>query len=121
MPTTSGHSTAIRAKKVLGTPVKTRSGDKVGKIEDIVLDKLSNNIMFAVVGFGGVLGAGEKFHPLPWATLDYDADEDAYVVPYNEDELKAAPSDTINELTKNDGLGYRDRVYDYYKAERYWN
>jgi sporulation protein YlmC with PRC-barrel domain len=121
MPTTSGHSTAIRAKKVLGTPVKTRTGDKVGKIEDIVLDKLSNNIMFAVVGFGGVLGAGEKYHPLPWATLDYDADEDAYVVPYNEDELKAAPSDTISELTKNDGLAYRDRVYDYYKAERYWN
>jgi hypothetical protein len=42
-------------------------------------------------------------------------------VPYDEDELKSAPSDTISELTKNDGLGYRDRVYDYYKAERYWN
>lgn len=120
MPTPSGHSTAIRAKKVLGTPVKNRVGEKVGKIEDIVLDKLSNNIMFAVVGFGGVLGAGEKYHPLPWATLDYDPNEDAYVVPYGEEVLKGAPADTINELTKNDGLAYRDRVYDYYKAERYW-
>ena len=121
MPTPSGHSTAIRAKKVLGTAVKNRSGAKVGKIEDIVLDKLSNNVMFAVVGFGGLLGAGEKYHPLPWAALDYDENEDAYVVPYDEDELKSAPCDTISELTKNDGLGYRDRVYDYYKAERYWN
>jgi sporulation protein YlmC with PRC-barrel domain len=120
MTTPSGHSAAIRAKKVLGTSVKSRGGEKIGKIEDIVLDKQSNNIMFAVVGFGGVLGAGEKFHPLPWSTLDYDEKEDAYVVPYTEDQLKAAPADTINELTKNDGLGYRDRTYDYYKAERYW-
>ncbi len=120
MPTSSGHTTAIRAKKVLGTSVKSRGGDKIGKIEDIVLDKQTNNIMFAVVGFGGVLGAGEKYHPLPWATLDYDEKEDAYVVPYTEDQLKAAPCDTIGELTKNDGLGYRDRTYDYYKAERYW-
>jgi sporulation protein YlmC with PRC-barrel domain len=120
MATPTGHTSAIRAKKVLGTSVKSRGGDKIGKIEDIVLDKQSNNIMFAVVGFGGVLGAGEKFHPLPWATLDYDEKEDAYVVPYTEDQLKAAPSDTIGELTKNDGLGYRDRTYDYYKAERYW-
>jgi sporulation protein YlmC with PRC-barrel domain len=120
MTTPAGHTSAIRAKKVLGTSVKSRSGDKIGKIEDIVLDKQSNNIMFAVVGFGGVLGAGEKYHPLPWATLDYDESEDAYVVPYTEDQLKAAPSDTIGELTKNDGLAYRDRTYDYYKAERYW-
>lgn len=120
MTTPSGHTSAIRAKKVIGTTVKSRGGDKIGKVEDIVLDKLSNNIMFAVVGFGGVLGAGEKYHPLPWATLDYDEKEDAYVVPYSEDELKAAPSDTISELTKNDGLAYRDRTYDYYKAPRYW-
>ena len=106
---------------MIGTDIHDAAGKKIGEVEDVMLDKLSNNIMFAVVGFGGVLGAGEKYHPLPWATLDYDESEDAYVVPYNEEELKSAPSDTINELTKNDGLAYRDRVYDYYQAERYWN
>lgn len=56
MTTATGHTTAIRAKKVTGTTVKDRSGKKVGQVEDIVLDKLSNNIMFAVVSFGGFLG-----------------------------------------------------------------
>ena len=120
MPTTSGHSTAIRAKKVLGTAVKNRSGDKVGKIEDIVLDKMSNNIMFAVVGFGGFLGMNEKFHPLPWSTLDYQKNKDGYVVNLTKDQLKAAPADAIEELTRDDGSGLRDEVYDYYKAPRYW-
>lgn len=121
MPTPNGHTAAIRAHKVLGTSVRSTSGEKIGKIEDIVLDKQSNNILFAVVGFGGVLGAGEKYYPLPWATLDYDDKQDAYVVPYSEDQIKAAPCDTIEELTKNDGLAYRDRAYDYYKAPRYWS
>lgn len=120
MPTASGHSTAIRAKKVIGTAVKDTSGDKIGTVEDLVLDKQNNNILFAVVGFGGVLKIGEKFHPLPWAVLNYDEDEDAYVVPYTKEELKAAPADTIDELTKNDGLAYRDRSFAFYKVDQYW-
>ncbi len=121
MPTQNGHTAAIRAHKVIGTSVRTKAGEKIGKIEDIVLDKSSNNIMFAVVGAGGILGAGEKFHPVPWAALDYDEREHAYVVPYSKEQLHAAPADTIDELTKGDGLAYRDKAYDYYKAERYWS
>ena len=120
MPTATGHTTAIRAKKVIGTSVKNTRGDKIGTIEDLVLDKQNNTILFAVVGFGGVLKMGEKFHPLPWAALDYNDDEDAYVVPYSEDELKAAPHDTIDELTKNDGIAYRDQSFAFYKVDQYW-
>jgi len=72
MTTATGHTTAIRAKKVLGTNVKDPSGKKIGEIEDVVLDKQSNSILFAVVGFGGFLGMAEKYHPVPWSTLDYD-------------------------------------------------
>ena len=72
MTTASGHTSAIRAKKVIGTTVKNTAGQKIGQVEDIVLDKTSNNIIFAVVGFGGFLGMNEKFHPVPWSALDYD-------------------------------------------------
>lgn len=121
MPTASGHSIAIRAGRVIGTDVKDQDGNSIGKIEDIILDKTDNTIMFAVVGFGGVLGMGEKFHPLPWSVLDFDPAQDAFVVPYTKDELKAAPADTINELTKGDGQWARDKAYDYYKVQPYWN
>lgn len=120
MPTQSGHTTAIRARKVIGTNVKDGAGEKLGEVEDIVLDKQSNQIMFAIIGFGGVLGIGEKYHPVPWSTLDYDKDEGSYVINLSKDQLKAAPADSMEELTKNDGLGYRDRAYAYYKAKPYW-
>jgi sporulation protein YlmC with PRC-barrel domain len=121
MTTSTGHTSAIRAKKVIGTNVKDREGHKIGEIEDIVLDKQSNNIMFAVVSFGGFLGMGEKYHPLPWAALDYDEKDNGYVVNVTEDELRAAPTGSIEELTKNDGSAYRDRTYTYYKVDPYWH
>jgi sporulation protein YlmC with PRC-barrel domain len=121
MATATGHTSAIRASRVIGTEVKDGSGMTIGKIEDVVLDKLSNNIMFAVVGFGGFLGVAEKFHPIPWSVLDYSEERQAYIVPYTKDQLHAAPSDTIDALTREDGHAYRERAFDYYKAARYWS
>ncbi|SDG77666.1 PRC-barrel domain-containing protein [Pelagibacterium luteolum] len=121
MPTASGHTTAIRATRTVGTDVYNLDGEKIGKVEDIVLDKTDNSIMFAVVGFGGFLGIGEKFHPLPWASLDFDKEQDGYVVPFTKDELEAAPADSIDELTKDDGLHARQEAYSYYKVDPYWN
>lgn len=120
MTTPSGHTSAIRGKKVIGTTVKNPAGETLGEVEDIVLDKQSNNIMFAVLSFGGFLGIGEKYHPIPWSALTYDKGQDAYIINYSKDRLEAAPADTIEELTKNDGHAYRDRSYDYYKVKPYW-
>ena len=120
MTTASGHTRAIRAKKVIGTNVKDASGKKIGEIEDVMLDKQSNSIMFAVVGFGGFLGMAEKYRPVPWSSLDYDAHENAYVVNYSKEQLEAAPAASIDELTSDDGLLFRDRTYAYYKEPRYW-
>ena len=120
MPTADGHTTAIRASRVIGTDVYSTSGDKIGEIEDVMLDKLSNNIMFAVVGFGGFLGMGEKFHAIPWAPLDYQKKHGGYVVPYSKEQLEKAPVHSLNELSKNDGKDARDAAFDYYKVERYW-
>jgi len=121
MTTASGHTSAIRAKKVIGTNVKNPSGEKIGEIEDVILDKQSNNIMFAVVGFGGFLGMAEKYHPLPWASLDYDESQNAYVVSYTKEQLKGAPAGSIDELTRDSSVQFRDRTYDYYKTPRYWS
>jgi sporulation protein YlmC with PRC-barrel domain len=115
MTTATGHTSAIRAKKVIGTAVKNTAGEKIGQVEDIVLDKQSNNIIFAVVGFGGFLGMNEKFHPVPWSALDYDEMENSYVVPFTKEQLAAAPADSIDKLTRADGAAtYASRANDYY-------
>jgi sporulation protein YlmC with PRC-barrel domain len=123
MTTPSGHTTAIRATKVCGTNVYNDAGDKIGTVADIILDKQSNQIMFAALGFGGVLGMGEKYYPVPWSMLDYQEDVGGYVLPLQKESLEKAPSYDLKDLTSHDGsLGtIRDRTYSYYNVERDWN
>jgi sporulation protein YlmC with PRC-barrel domain len=117
MTTASGHTEVIRAKRVIGTSVKNTAGEKIGTVEDIVLDKLSNNIVYAVVGFGGFLGMNEKYHPVPWSALDYVESEDSYVVPFTKEQLKAAPADSLDKLTAADGAAsYSASANAYYKS-----
>jgi sporulation protein YlmC with PRC-barrel domain len=116
----SGHTAAIRAKKVIGTNVYDTTGEKLGSIDDIVLDKRSNNIMFAVCAFGGFLGMGEKYHAIPWGALNYDEGNNGYVVNFTADQLRAGPADTVEALTRDNGIAYRDTAYNYYKTPKYW-
>jgi len=122
MTTSSGHTTAILASKVKGTTVYNTAGDKIGTVEDVVLDKTSNQIMFAALGFGGLMGIGEKYYPVPWSMLNYSEDKGDYVVPLDKARVENAPAYDLKDLTKHDGsLGsIREKTYNYYKVSRDW-
>ncbi|MEI9886831.1 MAG: PRC-barrel domain-containing protein [Rhizomicrobium sp.] len=122
MVTSSGHTGAILASKVQGTAVYDRAGEKIGHVEDLVLDKTSDKIMFAALGQGGVLGLGEKFFPVPWSMLDYNKDKGGYVVPVAQDVLSKAPTYRLEDLTRADGeFGkIRETTYNYFDVKRDW-
>ena len=113
MPTPSGHTRAIAASRVTGTGVYNRSGEKIGHVEDIVLDKMSDKVMFAVIGFGGFLGIGERYHALPWSMLDYTPSQGGYTVSLSKQDLEQAPTYELNDLLKHDGNGTMPSL-DYY-------
>jgi hypothetical protein len=73
-------SRLIAGSKVDGNAVYELAGEKLGIIKEIYFEKPSGKVEFAALTFGGALGAGEKFHPLPWEALDYDTDKDGFVV-----------------------------------------
>jgi sporulation protein YlmC with PRC-barrel domain len=120
MTTYTGHTDAIQASRVIGTEVYNAAGDHIGTIEDVMLDKTSNGIMFAVIGFGGFLGIGEKYHAIPWSVLDYEKSRGGYVVPFTKEQLKGAPAHSINELTGADGEAARNASFAYWNVDPYW-
>ena len=112
-------ATGYRTSKVVGSTVVNEANETVGTIDDLIVTP-SEKVPFAVLSVGGFLGMGEKYHPLPWRILNYDDKQGAYVVNLTKEQLAAAPADSLDALTQSDGLGYRDRAYEYYKTERYW-
>jgi sporulation protein YlmC with PRC-barrel domain len=60
------------ANELTGMNVKNRSGESLGRIKDFVIDSNSGQVVYAVVGSGGVAGIGEKLHAVPVQALNYD-------------------------------------------------
>ena len=116
----NGGGRLISADKVQGTAVYNRQEERLGTVEDVMLDKRSGKVAFAVMSFGGFLGIGERYHPLPWSALEYDTRLGGYVVDVTREQLEAAPNYGGNEGVDLNDDTYGRRVYDYYKAP-YWN
>lgn len=87
----------ISSERVEGTKVYNLSGDKLGSIDDLMIDKRSGQVRFAVLEFGGFLGMGTDRYPLPWNMLKYDTVKDGYVVPLDKSNLEGAPRYVDND------------------------
>lgn len=110
----------ISSEKVAGTDVYNADGDLLGEIHDVMIDKRSGRIAYAVMSFGGFLGIGERYHPLPWATLKYDTRQGGYVVGLTREQLEGAPTFGRAEAPAWGDRAYETGIHDYYKAPPYW-
>src|SRR5580700_11826694 len=82
----------ISTDKVVGTAVYNRQGEHLGSVYNLMIDKYSGQVAYAVMSFGGFLGIGESYHPMPWRTLTYDTRKGGYVVDIDRQRLEGAPS-----------------------------
>jgi sporulation protein YlmC with PRC-barrel domain len=105
----------IASNKVEGTAVYNRQGERLGSVYNFMVDKYDGKVAYAVMSFGGFLGIGDSYHPLPWESLDYDTQQGGFVVDLDRSKLEAAPSYRANEDPWSN-RDYGRSVYEYYGA-----
>src|SRR3984885_9592376 len=104
----------IAASKVNGTTVYNNAGEKLGSVYDVMIDKRSGKADYAIMSFGGFLGIGDSYHPLPWQTLTYDEGQGGYVVNIDRSRLEGAPSYTSTHPDRWADHNYGRQVNGYY-------
>jgi hypothetical protein len=104
----------ISSDKVNGTAVYSRNGDRLGTVHDVMIDKRTGQVEYAIMSFGGFLGIGESYHPLPWRMLTYDTKLGGYVVDVDRSRLEQAPRYTSSSEPDWASTGYRSRVDEYW-------
>ena len=114
IPETRETVNLIASDKAEGTPVYRSNGERVGEIKRIMIDKISGKVAYAVMSFGGFMGIGEDYYPLPWSLLSYNPELEGYEVNLSESQLKNAP-----RYSKHENWDWSDRarektIYDYY-------
>ncbi len=106
----------IGSDKVEGTPVYGADNRKIGTVQRVMIDKISGKVAYAVISFGGFLGMGEDYFPMPWANLKYDTSLRGYRVSVTEDQLKGAPKFNRNTDWDWSNRSRDKEVYDYYRT-----
>jgi hypothetical protein len=110
----------IESDRVEGTSVYDRSGNHIGSIKRLMIEKVSGKVAYCVMSFGGFLGLGEDSYTLPWNTLVYDTSLGGYRTTVTEEQVKGAPT-----FYREDDYDWRDRqrereLHDYYSVPYYW-
>src|SRR5437763_12745515 len=65
----------IGSDKVEGTTVYDAKGEKMGSIARVMIEKRSGQVAYAVLSFGGFLGSGNDYYPIPWARSEEHTSE----------------------------------------------
>ena len=81
-----------RVGRILGSEVRTKSGDKIGDIRDLVVDD-AGAIRLAIVSTGGFLGVGDRLHAVPWELLTMGTNDDR-ILDIDKARLKDVPGFT---------------------------
>jgi hypothetical protein len=115
----SGH--LIAAHQVQGTTVYNTELEKLGSVDDIMIDKASGRIAYAVLTFGGFLGIGDQFYPLPWEKLSYNTEMGGYIVDIDRATLEGAPSYADKAAASWDDASWGRDVYAHYGVHPYWD
>ena len=118
--TQSQSHSLIASDRVEGTPVRRSDGSKVGTIERLMIDKLSGNVAYAVLSFGGFLGMGQKHAPIPWTRLSYDRMLGAYHLDLTDKELYRAPSVAADQEFDWGDRSREVEIHNYYRVPPYW-
>ena len=101
-PLAHGRHDLIGSDRVEGTNVYRSDGKKIGEIERVMIDKISGQAAYAVMGFGGFLGMGEDHYPIPWERLTYNEKLGGYEINLTDEQLKNAPHYATGEEWKWD-------------------
>jgi len=106
----------IGSDKVEGTTVFGMDGNSIGTIQRVMIDKISGKVAFAVTSFGGFLGMGEDYYPLPWSQLKYDTNLGGYRTNLTEAQLNGAPKYSRSQEWDWSDRSNNRRVNEYYKV-----
>jgi hypothetical protein len=108
----------VAGNRVANAPVFAADGRKLGKIAEILIDKPSGKVAYALMAYDGFLGMGDRYYPLPWVMLDYDPARRGFVTPLTREQVEAGHH-VADEEVENE-IEWREALHAHYGVAPYW-
>ena len=108
---------SISTHRVEGTPVFNLQGGRIGKIDHVMIDKVSGQVTSAILCYGVDWAESHGHYPVPWSCLKFDTERHGYVI--DEAMLRDTRPVALRELRGED-LPWREGANDHWAAPPYW-
>lgn len=104
----------MRASKLIGTEVRTASGESIGKARDLIVDLGTEQVQYVVVSHGGAMRVGSRLYAFPMRLFKPDGDGERLVLDADSGKIANAPGfDRTRWFDLTDGR-YRREVDRYF-------
>ncbi|MGM9512893.1 PRC-barrel domain-containing protein [Roseateles sp. DB2] len=88
---TQATSRDARVSQLIGKDVRNPQGEKLGEINDLIIDVNNEVIHYAILSFGGMMGLGDKLFAYPLTVFRHALDRDELVLDVDKERLRKAP------------------------------
>jgi sporulation protein YlmC with PRC-barrel domain len=109
-----------KASKLIGTPVNNLQEEKLGKVENMLVDLPSGRLVAIIVSSGGFLGMGDELSAVPPTALRFNTERDTLRLDASKEMLSSAPHFKANQWPDFAQPSYAGGVYRAYKVEPYF-
>jgi len=111
----------MSASTLEGDEVVNRDGEKLGTLEEIMLDVSTGRVAYAVLSTGGFLGIGDKLFAVPWQALTLDTDNECFILDVDKDRLQNAPGFDKDHWPAMADQRWASDLHTYYGTRPYWS
>ena len=105
------------ADTLIGDSVVNAQEEDLGDIKEIMLDMQTGQVAYAVLGFGGFLGLGEKLFAVPWQALHLDTVNKRMVLNVDKERLKNAPGFDKDAWPDMSDLNWASGIHSFYGTD----
>ena len=109
--TSSSSSGYVQTSKIVGTKVKTQSGEEIGVVKDVVLDRSNGCMAYTVLSAGGTgsrVTGQAKMVAVPWSVYTVSPDQTYLTTTVERDRIYNAP---VFEYSRIGDTSYTTSVY----------
>lgn len=104
----------LSAGTITGDDVRNTHDEKLGTIEEIMLDMTEGRIRYAVLASGGFLGMGERLFAVPWKAMKLDKENKGFILDVDIEHLKNAPGFDKDQWPNMADAAWSSKVETYY-------
>jgi sporulation protein YlmC with PRC-barrel domain len=110
-----------KASRLMGTPVKNLQDQKLGEVENLMVDLSAGRIVAVIISSGGYIWLGDQLSAVPPTALRFNAEHDTLQLDASKEMLASSPHFKASQWPDFSQPGYAGGVYHAYKVEPWFS